>query len=116
MKPHLLFIISTDPRTSHRPAEAIRMAAGVSAWEKVNIRIYLRGPAVHVLSDVTDELMDENVFSSYLSALTSLEHPIYIQKGSPQLAGMGKPTLSHKEISEAQLAELAAKCTSVLCF
>ena len=116
MKPNLLLIIATDPRTSHRPAEAIRIAAGVSAWKKVNIRIYLRDPAVRALSEITDTLVDEDIFLDYLSSVTSLENPIYIQKGSPQLAGMGKPTLSHEEISEAQLAELAAKCTSVVRF
>jgi len=32
--PKTLVMIETDPRTSPRPAEAIRIAAGIGAWKK----------------------------------------------------------------------------------
>jgi hypothetical protein len=49
MKPSALFIIRGDPRVSHRPAEAIRIAAGVGTWKKTDITVYLHGPAVLAL-------------------------------------------------------------------
>ena len=35
--PKTLVIIETDPRTSARPAEAIRIAAGIGVWKKTDV-------------------------------------------------------------------------------
>ena len=48
-KPSILFVIDADPRTSGRPAEAIRIAAGVAVWRKVNVSVYLRKAAALIL-------------------------------------------------------------------
>ena len=40
MKPRVLFIVTGDPRTSPRPAEAVRIAAGVVAWKRADIAVY----------------------------------------------------------------------------
>ena len=64
MKRGVLLIIATDPRSSHRPAEAIRIAAGVGAWGRVEVTLYLHGPAVLALSDDTDALVDGEIDAS----------------------------------------------------
>ena len=62
--PKTLVIIETDPRTSARPAEAIRIAAGIGAWKKTDVTLLFRGPvAGYSLQEYADELVDEDNFS-----------------------------------------------------
>ena len=64
-----LFVIASDPRTSHRPAEAIRIAAGVSAWKKVDVSLYLHGEAARMLDDAAGDFVDEEHIERYLPML-----------------------------------------------
>lgn len=114
MNPNVLFVISGDPRTSARPAEAVRIAAGVAAWKKVNVKIYLRNAAVRSLSESPDELVDEDNYVRYLPLLNDAGCPIYVQRGSPALAEIGRAPARYEEITDEQLAELAAQSTYVL--
>lgn len=114
--PKVLIIVTGDPRNSPRPAEAIRIAAGVGAWKKVDITLYLRDAAVLALSEFADELVDEDNFTRYLPIVAEAGRPIYVQKGSPQLAELGEPALKFQEISDDDLAKLAAQSTCVARF
>ena len=116
MKPSALIVVTGDPRVSAKPAEAIRIAAGVGTWKKVNIRVYLRGPAVLALSEFVDEFMDEDNFTRYLPIVAEIGHPVYVQRGAELLAELGEPTLSFEKIDDAQLAQLAAESNYVLHF
>ena len=116
MKPRLLFIITSDPLTSHRPAEAVRIAAGSGVWKKVDVRVYLRNTAVLALSELTDDLVDEENFVRYLPMLGEAGHPIYVERGSPLLERLGAASIRFEEISAEQLAELAAQSSSVVHF
>ena len=116
MKPRLLFIVASDPLTSHRPAEAIRIAAGIGVWRKVDVRVYLRRTAVLALSERTDDLVDEENFARYLPMLGESGHPVYVERGSPLLARLGAAPVRFEEISAGQLAELAAQSSSVVHF
>lgn len=116
MKPRLLFIIASDPLTSHRPAEAIRIAAGIGVWKSVEVLVYLRNTAVLALSEFTDELVDDENYTRYLPMLGELGHPVYVQRGSPLLAQLSGSRLRFEEISERQLADFAAQSTSVVHF
>jgi hypothetical protein len=115
-KPSALFIITSDPRASHRPAEAIRIAAGVGVWKKINVRVYLREAAVLALSEWTDELADGDNYTQYLPILGELGAPIYVQGDAAMPWKNGQPTLPTERISEAQLAKLAAESMCVLRF
>ena len=42
--PKTLVIVETDPRTSARAAEGIRIAAGIGVWKKTDVTLLLRGP------------------------------------------------------------------------
>ena len=61
-----LFVIASDPRTSHRPAEAVRIAAGVAAWKKVDVSLYLYGEAARILEDTAGDFVDEEHIERYL--------------------------------------------------
>lgn len=116
MKPSALFIVTGDPRASAKPAEAIRIAAGVGTWKKADIRVYLRGPAVLALSEFVDEFVDEDNFSRYFPIVGEFGHPIYVQRGAPLLNEIGDSPLKFEEIDDAHLARLAAESKYVLRF
>lgn len=116
MNASALFIITGDPRTTARPAEAVRIAAGVGAWKKVDVRLYLRGPAVLALSEYVDELIDEDNFSRYLPIVREFGRPVYVQQGAPLLDAIGESPLPFEEIDDAKLAQLAADSNYVLRF
>jgi sulfur relay (sulfurtransferase) DsrF/TusC family protein len=116
MKPSALFIVTGDPRTSPKPAEAIRIAAGVGAWKKTDVLFYLRGDAVLALSEFADEFVDEDNYTRYFPIIAEFGRPIYVQKSAPQLAETGESPLKFEEIDDARLAQLAAGCNHVLRF
>jgi hypothetical protein len=116
MKPSLLFLVTADPRRSGRPAEAIRIAAGVGAWKRVDITVYFREAAVLALSEFTDELVDEDNYTRYLPMLRESGRPVYVQSGAPLLADLGQATLPFEEADNVRLAELAAAHSHVLRF
>lgn len=116
MKPSLLFIVSSDPRVSPRPAEAIRIAAGVGTWKKANVRIYLRGPAVLALTEYPDELIDEDNFTRYLPITRDFGHPVYVEKSADHLGELGEAILPYEEVDEARLAKMCSDSTTILHF
>ena len=65
----VLFVIASDPRTSHRPAEAVRIAAGVDAWKKVDVSLYLHAEAARILDQAAGDFVDEEHIERYLPML-----------------------------------------------
>jgi hypothetical protein len=116
MKPRALFIVTTDPRVSPRPAEAVRIAAGVGVWEKVDVTLYLRGAATRALGEFADELVDGENFTRYLPLLAETGRAVLAQRGSPAEAELGGTRIKFDEIDDAQLAIHAAQSHFVLRF
>ena len=116
VRPSLLFLIASDPRVGARPAEAIRVAAGLGAWKKLDITVYLRGPAVRALGEWVDDLRDEDNYTRYLPLLAHGGRPILVEAGAAELSDLGTATAPFREIDDRELARLAAASTSVLRF
>lgn len=116
MKRKALFILTTDPRRSARPAEAIRIAAGIGAWKKVEVSLYLHAEAVLALSEYADEFIDEDNYTRYLPLVAEWGRPIYVQSGAPELKNLGESPFHFEEISEDRLANLSAEAHFVLRF
>jgi hypothetical protein len=116
MKPKVLIVVESDPRTSGRPAEAIRVAAGIGTWKKAEVLLYLRGPAILSLAEYSDEWIDEDNFSRYLPILKEWGRPVYVQQGADELAELGDPLMPFEEITDSQWATLAARATYVFQF
>jgi sulfur relay (sulfurtransferase) DsrF/TusC family protein len=113
MKPRVLFIITSDPRRSGKPAEAIRIAAGVSAWKKTEVSVYLRDDAILALGEDTSELVNEDNFTRYLPMLSENKCSVYVQQESHVV---GDSTLKIDRLNDLDLAKLSAKQTYVLRF
>jgi sulfur relay (sulfurtransferase) DsrF/TusC family protein len=105
----ILFIITSDPRTSARPAEAIRIAAGVSAWGKAAVSICLVGPAVLMLSEGDQPLKDED---QVVSGLPLVPKRIYVMNTS----GRALAASDAKLVGVAELAQLALVHDTVVRF
>ena len=73
----VLVVISEDPRASHRANEAMRIALGVVAGEN-DVMVVLTGPAVHLLDEDTDELVDGDDIAKFRAALRKLNVPFHI--------------------------------------
>lgn len=116
MKPKLLLLVTSDPRTSARPAEAIRIAAGVGAWKKADVTLYLHGLAVLSAGEWVDELQEEDNFTRYLPIVADFGRPVYIQAGAPELAEAGELSVKTEAIDDSRLAELTAAATYVMRF
>jgi hypothetical protein len=116
MKPRVLFIVTGDPRTSPRPAEAVRIAAGVAAWKRADVAVYLRDAAVLALGETAGGLMEEEDYARYWPILAESGQPIYVQQNAGALQEPGQGGVPFKEISDGQLAELVAAQTYVIRF
>ncbi len=116
MTPRVLFIITSDPRTSGKPAEAIRIAAGVSAWKKTEVSVYLRDAAVLALGEDTSDLVNEDNYTRYLPMLAELQRPLYVQKNNSALSNLGESPIKIEPMSDTDLAALAAEHEYVLRF
>ena len=116
MKPSALFIINSDPRSSSRPAEGIRIAAGIGVWKQVAVTVSLCGAAVLIIGDCVEGLVDEENFTRYLPILGGLGRPVYVQTDAPLLKEIGPPTLPIESLTLPKLAELAAASTYVIRF
>lgn len=82
--PRTLVTISEDPRESHRPAEAIRIAAGIGGWKKTDVDILLWGSATHLLSPYADEYVDGDNYRHYLPIIREWKKPIFLAPGSEE--------------------------------
>jgi hypothetical protein len=116
MQKSLLVVVTSDPRSSHRPAEAIRIAAGVAAWRKVDVRLYLAGPAVLALSSDVDDFVNEESFTQYLPMLTESGNPILVESGATMLSKVGEPSVRFEAIGVPELAAVAGEMIYVLRF
>jgi sulfur relay (sulfurtransferase) DsrF/TusC family protein len=116
MKPRVLFVVTTDPRVSPKPAEAIRIAAGVGVWQRVEVSIYLRDAAVLALMDEPDDLVDEDNYRRYLPLLGKWGRPVYVQRGASLLAQVHEAPVPFEEITDEQLALQALQSRYVLRF
>ncbi len=105
--PKTLVIVETDPRTSSRPAEAIRIAAGIGAWKKTDVTLLFRGPvAGYSLQEYADELVDEDNFTRYLPLVAEHERPIYLEDSFTELNALDGSPWKYEIVPSARTAEL----------
>jgi sulfur relay (sulfurtransferase) DsrF/TusC family protein len=116
VKRRVLFIVTGDPRVSPRPAEAVRIAAGMGAWETIETVLYLRGPAVLALGETAEELMDGDNFLQYLPLAAESGRRICVQRGSPLMAELGETHVKFEPVDDDELARLATNSDCILRF
>lgn len=110
-----LVLISEDPRVSHRANEAMRIALGVVAGENA-VRIVLTGPAVHLLDDETDDLVDGDDIAKFRAALRKLGVPFHIEGGAPAPADWNGDAHPVVPVTAAEVAAMLSRATRFLVF
>lgn len=104
--PRTLVMIETDPRTSPRPAEGIRIAAGIGAWKKTDVTLLLRGPAAYSLVEYPDELVDEDNFIRYLPIVAEGPHPIYVEDSFADWAALEGTAFRYEKLKREESLRL----------
>jgi hypothetical protein len=115
-RPPVLVLISEDPRASHRANEAMRIALGIVAGE-TPVDIILAGPAVHLLDEDTDDLVDGDDIGKFRAALKKLGVPFHVEEGArpagPSWNADGHPVAP---ITADGIAALVARAKRFLIF
>src|SRR6476659_5361584 len=111
----VLVVISEDPRVSHRANEAMRIALGVVAGENP-VRVVLTGPAVHLLDEDTDDLVDGDDIAKFRAALKKLGGPFHGEGALPTAPGWNADRHPVDSVSRAQIAALVPRATRYLVF
>ncbi len=116
MKRSVLIIVTGDPRISARPAEAVRIAAGLSANGRLDVTLCLRGASMLALSGDSDDFLDGDHFSRYLPVVTEGGRIVTAPSDS------GEPLISEplivptRNLSQEELAHLVASSDRILRF
>jgi hypothetical protein len=81
MSKNIAVVIQEDPRHTHRPVEALRIALGLAAGSH-KTTVVLLGEAARLLSEETDDIVDVDILEKYLPSLMHLEIPFLLERGS----------------------------------
>jgi hypothetical protein len=110
----LLIVVSSDPRTSHRPAEAIRLAAGLAAWRRVDVTLFLTGPAVLAVNPDVDDFVDEESYRRYLPMFLESSRPVLVEAESTM--GSAEPAVNCRVVSRREFAAETSRATYLMRF
>ena len=110
-----LVVISEDPRVSHRANEAIRIALRIVAGDN-EVHVVLTGPAVHLLDEDTDDLVDGDDIAKFRAALKKLGVTFHVEGALPTAPGWNADRHPVDSVSRAQIAALVPRATRYLVF
>ena len=110
-----LVVISEDPRASHRANEAMRIALGIVAGDN-EVRIVLTGPAVHLLDEDTDELVDGDDIARFRASLKKLGVPFLVEGALPTAVDWNPDRHPVVSVSREEIAALVPRAARFLVF
>jgi hypothetical protein len=112
----VLVLISVDPRESHRANEAMRIGLGIVSGEN-EVTFVLTGPAVHLLDDDTDDLVDGDDIAKFRANLRALGIPFHVEAGAASAAADWNAD-GHAVIpvTTAEIADLVRRSRRALVF
>ena len=111
----VLFAVTSDPRTSRVPAEAIRIAAGIVAWRKSSLFLYLGLALLNALDDPPN-FLDWELVSGYLPGMLDDMDQLLIPSEACDCAFLNRFELNWVPVNLAGLAERTAQCSRVIHF
>jgi hypothetical protein len=112
----VLVVIVEDPRASHRANEALRIALGITAGENP-VDIVLAGPAVHLLDEDTDDLVDGDDIAKFREALRGQGIRFHVDPGDrPRDLAWNAEGHAVVEADASGVAALASRADRVLVF
>jgi hypothetical protein len=116
MKPRILIVLDGDPRTSPRPAEGLRVAAGLVAWVNAELWLYLHGPAVSLVDDEADDRVGGSEVSRWLEQIAAQDRPVLVDAAARELAAIRRSEVPLRRLTCTELGCLAASAKYTLRF
>ena len=77
MSKTVVVVIQEDPRKTHRPVEALRIALGLVAGSH-RTTVVLLGDSVRLLHEDVDDIIDVEILEKYLPSIEHLEMPFIL--------------------------------------
>lgn len=114
--PRTLVRITENPAESHRPAEAVRIAAGIGGWKKTEVDLLLEGPAARLLSPWAEEFVDGENYRHYLPILREWKRPVSLAPGAERFEEIEEATLPVAWLDAEGVATLRARATHQILF
>ena len=112
----VLVLITQDPRVTGRAFEAMRIGIGIVAGEN-DVTFVLTGPAVHLLDDDTDDLVDGDDIAKFRDNLKRLGVPFHVETTAvPRDAEWNADGHTIVPITRTQIADLVRVARRVLVF
>ncbi len=107
MAPKIVFLIRSNPEKSHRPAEAIRIAAGLGIG-KNPLKIILSGESPRILSDDEEDLVDIEIIEKFLPLIKEWNIPLYVDKDSLAHIDLKNSPYDFRAVGPEESSELLA--------
>ncbi len=104
-----LIIVAANPGQSHRPAEAVRLAVGLAAWQRLRVFLWLSGPAVRVLQADLEPAVDGDLLRQMAPQLVGSGVEVWTEQDNAWLAQLNQPILTPQPMSTAALAAQRAR-------
>ncbi len=96
MAKNIAVVIQEDPRKTHRPVEALRIALGLVSGSHVTT-VVLLGEAVRLLGDDTDDIIDVDILEKYLPTIEQLEIPFILQDTPDRIPVRNEPSIRRED-------------------
>ncbi len=84
MAKNVAVVIQEDPRKTHRPVEALRIALGLASGSHMTT-VVLLGEAARLLGDETEDILDVEILEKYLPSIEQLKIPFILQDTPDQI-------------------------------
>ncbi len=107
MGPKIVFLIRSNPEKSHRPAEAIRIAAGLGVG-KNPVKIVLSGESPRILSSEEDDLIDLEIIEKFLPLIKEMDIPLYVDRAPLAHIDLKNSPYDFRAIDTEEFSELLA--------
>jgi len=85
MSKTIAVVIQEDPRATHRPVEALRIALGLVAGSH-HTTVVLLGEASRLLGDDTDDVIDVEILEKYLPSIHHLQLPFVLHSQTDKIS------------------------------
>jgi hypothetical protein len=101
----VLIMVQSDPRQSPRPAEAMRLAAGLGSWGQVQVTVGLRGAALLLLANDDEDIIDGLQVRQCLPVIAAWNRPVLCEANSPYLPRISADHPPLRVLTDEQWAE-----------
>jgi sulfur relay (sulfurtransferase) DsrF/TusC family protein len=110
-------VITEDPFKNHRPAEALRIALGLSSGDDLRATIILRGAAARLLTGEAEDAVDgEELAARYLPIFREWKTTFLVDEAAAAELERAGTDFNYTARSESAIAAELANADRVLIF